>query len=76
MTDADDHRVQFDFEIDFANGGGIQGQDFRLDIDGEDIDDDALAAYIARDLRLLEVAEVRILKKKIIRERHKRTPPS
>ncbi len=76
MTDADDHRVQFDFEIDFANGGGIQGQDFRLDVDGEDIDDDALAAYIARDLRLLEVAEVRILKKKIIRERHKRTPPS
>jgi arylformamidase len=76
MTDADDHRVQFDFEIDFANGGGIQGQDFRLDIDGEDIDDDALAAYIARDLRLLEVAEVRILKKRIIRERHKRTPPS
>jgi arylformamidase len=74
MTDADDHRVRFDFEIDFANGGGIQGQDFRLDIDGEDIDDDALAAYIVRDLRLLEVAEVRILKKRIIRERHKRAP--
>ena len=33
MTDADDRRVQFDFEIDFANGGGIQGQGFRLDID-------------------------------------------
>jgi hypothetical protein len=23
---AGDHRVRFDFEIDFSNGGGIQGQ--------------------------------------------------
>jgi kynurenine formamidase len=72
MTETDDRRVQFDFEVDFSNGGGIQGQGFRLDIDGEGIDDDALAAYIVRDLRLLMVGEVRILNKRIIRERHKR----
>jgi arylformamidase len=65
-------RVRFDFEVDFSNGGGIQGQDFRLDIDGDDIADDALAAYIIRDMRLLMVGEVRILNKKIIEERHKR----
>ena len=35
-------RVKFDFEIDFTNGGGIQGQDFRLDIPGDDISDDEL----------------------------------
>lgn len=35
---ADEHRAQFDFEIDFSSGGGIQG---RLDIDGADIADDA-----------------------------------
>ena len=58
-----DHRVRFDFEIDFSNGGGIQGQGFRLDIDGEDIDDDELAAYIVRDLRLLMVGEERIVAK-------------
>jgi len=29
-------RVKFDFEVDFSNGGGLQGQDFRLDIEGED----------------------------------------
>ncbi|MBI1877854.1 MAG: cyclase family protein [Chloroflexi bacterium] len=34
-----DKRVKFDFEIDFTNGGGIQGQDFRLDIAGDDIAD-------------------------------------
>lgn len=39
------HRVEFDFEIEFTNGGGIQGQGFRLDIDGDDIDDAALVDY-------------------------------
>lgn len=65
-------RVCFDFEVDFSNGGGIQGQDFRLDIEGDDIADDALASYIIRDMRLLMVGKVRILNKKIIAERHKR----
>lgn len=67
-----ERRAVFDFEVDFSNGGGIQGQGFRLDIDGEDIADDALAAYIISDLRLLMVGEVRILNKQIIEERHKR----
>jgi arylformamidase len=70
---ADEHRVQFDFEIDFSDGGGIQGQDFRLDIDGVDISDEELAVSIIRDLRLLMVGEVRILNKRIIREPHKRS---
>ena len=65
-------RVVFDFEIDFSNGGGIQGQGFRLDVDGDDIDDKSLADYIVEDMRLLMVGEVRILNKKIIDEKHKR----
>jgi arylformamidase len=68
-----DKRVCFDFEVDFSNGGGIQGQDFRLDIDGDDIADEALAAYIIADLRLLMVGAVRILNKRVIAERHKRS---
>lgn len=67
-----DKRVQFDFEIDFTNGGGLQGQDFRLDIHGDDISDDELAKYIIEDMRLLMVGKVRILNKKIINEKHKR----
>lgn len=67
-----DKRVVFDFDIRFTNGGGIQGQDFRLDIDGDDIDDAALVDYIVRDLRLLMVGPARILNKKIIVEAHKR----
>ena len=69
-----DKRVQFDFEIEFTNGGGIQGQDFRLDIDEDDITDEELAKYIVEDMRLLMVGEVRILNKKIINEKHKRRP--
>ncbi len=67
-------RVKFDFEIDFTNGGGIQGQDFRLDIAGDDISDKELADYLVNDMRLLMVGEVRILNKEIISETHKRRP--
>ncbi len=65
-------RVQFDFEIDFTNGGGIQGQDFRLDIAGDAIGDQALADYLVADMRLLMVGAVRILNRQIIAEPHKR----
>lgn len=65
-------RVCFDFEVSFTNGGGVQGQDFRLDIAGDEIDDAELARYVISDLRLLMVGEVRILNKRIIEERHKR----
>jgi len=71
MSDAQ-KRVVFDFEIEFGNGGGLQGQGFRLDIVGNDIADDALADYLVRDLRLLMVGSVRILHKRIIAEPHKR----
>lgn len=67
-----DRRVQFDFAVEFSNGGGIQGQGFRLDIDGDDISDAELETYIVRDLRLLMVSEARILNKRTITERHKR----
>lgn len=65
-------RVLFDFEIEFSNGGGLQGQDFRLDIPGEQIGDAELAAYLVRDLRLLMVETVRILRKRVVAEPHKR----
>ena len=51
----------------------MQGQGFRLDIGGDGITDDELAAYLIKDLRLLMVGKVRILNKRIIEERHKRS---
>ena len=71
-NDSTAKRVKFDFEVDFSNGGGMQGQDFRLDLAGDDISDAALAQYLVADLRLLMVKEVRILRKEIFTEKHKR----
>jgi arylformamidase len=65
-------RVKFDFEIEFLNGGGLQGQDFRLDLPGESIDDAALARAVVADLRLLMVKSVRIRDSQIVAEPHKR----
>ncbi len=65
-------RVVFDFEIDFSNGGGLQGQDFRLDIEGNGIGDEALADCLVRDMHLLMVGAVRIRNKRIVEEAHKR----
>ncbi len=71
-NDTIEKRVQFDFEIAFSNGGDLQGQDFRLDIEGDDIDDQMLAERIVRELRLLMVGTVLIRNKRIIEEPHKR----
>ena len=67
-------RVKFDFEIYFTNGGSIKGEDFRLDISGDDISDKVLADYIVEDLRLLMVGQTKILNKVIFEEQHKRKP--
>lgn len=67
-----ERRVEFDFAVAFSNGGGLQGEGFRLDIPGDDITDDELADYLIRDLRLLMVQGVRISNKRIIVEPHKR----
>ncbi|MHA8059977.1 cyclase family protein [Aquirufa beregesia] len=67
-----DKRVKFDFEIYFTNGGNIKGEDFRLDIMGDNISDKELTDYIIEDLRLLMVGETKILNKKILIEPHKR----
>jgi kynurenine formamidase len=75
-TSVADQRVQFDFEIEFSNGGGLRGQGFRLDIEGHDITDEALADYLVRDMRLLMVGTVRIRNKRILAEAHKRPTPA
>ena len=56
-----DKRVSFDFAVQFSNGGGLQGQGFRLDIEGDTISDDELAAHLIRDLRLLMVSKIDML---------------
>ncbi|QIP11660.1 cyclase family protein [Spirosoma aureum] len=65
-------RVKFDFELYFTNGGSLKGEDFRLDLEGEDISEQALIDYIIADLCLLMVGKAKILNKEILTEAHKR----
>ena len=67
-----DQRVEFDFEIEFTNGGALQGQEFRLDVPNSEVSDAWLADALVRDLRLLMVGEVRIRNRRAIQEPHKR----
>jgi arylformamidase len=67
-----DRRVAFDFDIEFTNGGGLQGQDFRLDVPAEDVTDAWIGDALVRDLRLLMVGDVRIRNRRTLEEPHKR----
>ena len=67
-----DYRVKFDFVVRFTNGGSLSAQDFRLDIPGNGIADDELAAYLIQDMRLLMAGRVDITNKRILAEPHKR----
>ena len=67
-----EHRVKFDFVVHFTNGGSLSSEGFRLDIPGDDIADEALAAYLIQDMRLLMAGRVEITNKQILVEPHKR----
>lgn len=64
-------RVEFDADVAFSNGGGLQAEGFRLDIPGSDISDEEVAELFVRHLGLLMVGSVRITGKKLLREAHK-----
>ena len=67
-----ERRVVFDFQVEFLNGGGVQGQDFRLDVHGDEASDASIARALVAELRLLMVKQVHIRNKRLIEERHKR----
>src|SRR3546814_6641097 len=59
------HRVKFDFEIEFTNGGSLHGKDFRLDIPGDAISDAALVDHVVADMRLLMAGPTRLRNKRL-----------
>ncbi len=64
-------RVQFDAEVTFRDGGGLQAQGFRLDAPNPHIGDGALGEQLVRDLGLLMVDSVRISNRRLLQEAHK-----
>ncbi|WP_431792357.1 cyclase family protein [Microbacterium paraoxydans] len=67
----DEYRAHFDFAITFANGGGLQGQGFRLDLPREDVTADQVAALLVAHLGLALVGEVELRDLRIVAEPHR-----
>jgi arylformamidase len=66
-----DYRAHFDFDIRFANEGGLSGQAFRLDIPAEDISTRDLELLLVRHLGLTLVGSIEITGLEIVEERHR-----
>jgi arylformamidase len=76
MDELTQFRAELDFDINFSNGGSLHGEGFRIDIPGPAASDGDLGAALVRDLGLLMTAEVRISRRRIFPERHKRAVPA
>jgi hypothetical protein len=60
-------RVKFDFRVDFANGGYVQGHDFLLDLERPEVSDADLARMIVESMNLARAGTVDIRRKRIVR---------
>jgi hypothetical protein len=60
-------RVKFSFRVDFTNGGHVQGEDFLLDLEGDDVSDDVLKEMIVEAMNLAKAGPVTLFKKQIVR---------
>jgi kynurenine formamidase len=66
-----DHRAHFDFDIRFANGGGLTGESFRLDVPSADISRRELELLLVAHLGLTLVGSVTITGLEIVEEPHR-----
>jgi kynurenine formamidase len=66
-----EYRAHFDFDIRFANGGGLSGVGFRLDLPSADIAEDELGRLLVAHLGLALVDEVELRGVRIVEEAHR-----
>ena len=64
-------RAQFDADITFRNGGGLQVQDFLLDVPSNDIAESTLAQLFIQHLGLLMVQQVDLQNVRIVTAPHR-----
>ncbi len=65
-----DLRAHFDFEIAFANGGGMSGTGFRLDLPSPGLGEAEIGRLLVAHLGLALVREVRLSGLRIVAEPH------
>ncbi|GAA5196078.1 cyclase family protein [Microbacterium jejuense] len=66
-----EYRAHFDFDIRFANGGGLSGVGFRLDLPSAEISDDELGRLLVAHLGLALVDEVELRGVRVVEEPHR-----
>lgn len=66
-----EYRAHFDFTIAFANGGGITGDGFRLDLPHPDMTSEEIGALLIRHLGLALVSTVDLHGLRIVEESHR-----
>ena len=66
-----EYRAHFDFDIRFANGGGLAGTGFRLDLPGADTGEDEIARLLIAHLGLALVDDEELRGLRIVEEPHR-----
>lgn len=66
-----EYRAHFDFDISFANGGGISGEGFRIDLPSADLNRDAIGTLLVRHLGLALVSDIELRALRIVEEQHR-----
>lgn len=66
-----EYRAHFDFDIRFANGGGMSGTGFRLDLPSADLAEGEIARLLVTHLGLALVDEVELRGLRIVEEPHR-----
>jgi kynurenine formamidase len=66
-----DYRAHFDFDLAFANGGGLSGLGFRLDVPSADVDEQTVGRLLVSHLGLALVEEVAVRSLRIVQEPHR-----
>ena len=60
------YRVKFAFRVDFTNGGYVEGKDFLLDLQGDDVSDEDLKELLVDAMNLAKAGPVTLYSKEIV----------
>lgn len=71
MTRPAEYRAHFDFSLSFANGGGLAGEGFRLDLPSAHLGEAEIATLLVRHLGLALVQDVELRDLRIVEESHR-----
>jgi len=66
-----EYRAEFDADVTFLNGGGLQAQGFKLDVPDPEITENQLASLFVGQLGLLMTERVTLRAVRVVQEPHK-----